>query len=497
MKSDQYIQSIKSVLIIDDQFPVYGDPGDVPAKETPRARALWAAFSSRGWLCDVERQGDIGNNSVIQRVANCDLLILDYHLGPNNDPVPALRIISKLASLPSPNIVVVYTLEKNLDEVLFRSAFFARGRRGYVDVGLQPREDWTNKQIASYLRGDEFEEADEIETWIVDKYGQEYGDDGYRPLQSVSLQPRYFQTASLFVLIVQKQDDESDREAARLIDDLSRAMRDWNPSLLACMFAASRRSIEADAFGADRSTVSPELEGGIWEYLASGEESYQRAHYVAERLLSYRLHSATRSLAQMMIKNHARAKSNISDVDKYNQRLHLNAFLCSQPFDLRHITIGTIVEIDNEFYLCVSPACDMELRPPNSENPWGVSLDPWRPVMFAKLESENPKKAVNKSEQGGHVFVNNSSNGVAAYTYLSSSGQPRIYVAFLKDRGELTEDNAIHGIFLRKDECGAMLTQDFRGKCISQLRAPYAENISQKVGGHISRIGVDFFKGPR
>ena len=120
-----YIRPIRSVLFVDDQFPTFGAQGDGDFEEADRARALWRACTSRGWLCDVDNAPDWTDATRRGRLTACDLLVLDLHL-MKDDPRPALAIVRELASHPAPNLVVVYTAEEQLDMVLLRMAATAR-----------------------------------------------------------------------------------------------------------------------------------------------------------------------------------------------------------------------------------------------------------------------------------------------------------------------------------------------------------------------------------
>src|SRR5579863_10334599 len=113
---------LRTVLLIDDEFPTYadlaaGDPGgdEKHFRQKDRAAALYRSFQQRQMICDVE-------NTVVEvqkdRIRKSDLVVLDYHLGPaDGDNEKALNILRELSDSKHFNTIVVYTQETNLDEV--------------------------------------------------------------------------------------------------------------------------------------------------------------------------------------------------------------------------------------------------------------------------------------------------------------------------------------------------------------------------------------------
>ncbi|MFZ8144783.1 response regulator receiver domain [Alteromonas macleodii] len=127
-----YIDPIKSVLAIDDQY--YSLDGLLDSiqrnthltenTELSRQLETLRMVRSRNWLADMhDGQGD---PTIFERLHQCDLLLLDYHLDKANpdDPEQALNILSKLNENHHFNLVIVYTAAENLKEV--RTEIFSK-----------------------------------------------------------------------------------------------------------------------------------------------------------------------------------------------------------------------------------------------------------------------------------------------------------------------------------------------------------------------------------
>lgn len=116
---------LRTVLMIDDEFPTYGDIFDLaekrrkanekPYTQSKLAVALCRGFQSRHMICDVEN--DVSDIKA-ERIRKSDLVLLDYHLGPEDgDSSKSIRLLRNLAKSKHFNTIVVYTAEPDLDEV--------------------------------------------------------------------------------------------------------------------------------------------------------------------------------------------------------------------------------------------------------------------------------------------------------------------------------------------------------------------------------------------
>ncbi len=127
-----YIQPIKSVLAIDDQYRALDSYLDEQSQisgvvyDKPRQKQVLEMVRSKSWLADMHDGQSKGiDDPLFKRLHQCDLLLLDYHLDPheNNDPTKALQILATLNENHHFNLVVVYTRATDLQEVK-REIFF-------------------------------------------------------------------------------------------------------------------------------------------------------------------------------------------------------------------------------------------------------------------------------------------------------------------------------------------------------------------------------------
>jgi len=523
-----YIEPIRSVLFVDDRFPTYAVGGEAYT-ESIRAKALWRACTERGWLCDMDNSADWSGPTQARRIASCDLLVLDYHL-VGDDPSAALKLIRDLSESPAPNLVVVYTAEPDLDGAFRNLAAHARGvRADLVDSDI-PDEyegltfEWSVADLNAFLAGERTwrgtfvrtcREAgvDHNQTAVAEQLLEQWFAfqlkaprlPEARRIQALECgDNRWFQCGNLFVALIGKPlEQDPDTEADTLLDGLKAAISAWSPPWLACLVAATRHHADQGAFRDDLDLPAKDLQNGLLHYIAEPMEEAEkrrRAHRVAAHLLDRRFTAAAGDMANYVLEG---AKGHPPPSEMVPPLMHANAFLCSERFTRHHLRVGTVFRSGNadEYWVCVTPACDMVPRARNVEiDPWGAELDPFRAMTAIRLDLKvKPGAAIRDAEQGRYVFFYdysrdpNSPIAAGAFNPTTGDPNPRLERMFAADFARTDADGRVR--ILRMTAKGAENTitlgeQDCFVAC--QLRAPYAERLSHVVGGHISRVGVDF-----
>lgn len=123
--AEVYIDPIRSVVVVDDEFPTLdaliakemGEPkgwtGNIRDVEAVRDILAFCRNRSRPWLVDVHDGREINIDdevNIAQHLHHSDLMILDYHLlGDSGTGEKSIKVLKKLAANPHFNLVVVYT----------------------------------------------------------------------------------------------------------------------------------------------------------------------------------------------------------------------------------------------------------------------------------------------------------------------------------------------------------------------------------------------------
>lgn len=537
---EAYIRPIRSVLFIDDQFPTFADSHQAADANRPRfaeadrARALWQACIQRGWLCDIDNSTDWGSPERQRRLAACDLLVLDLHL-VGQDNRPALAIVQNLARSEMPNLVVIYTADPKPDEALMAAAASARGvSKEALEADMDPEVEeleigWTKEDILSFLEGSSrwkrvyFSSsktaglhADEsigkvlLERWIASNLGAPIVD-SVVPIDRIRCsESRWFQCGNLFVVMIPKPKQIAEEEARIVLDGLETAIKEWAPPWLACLVASSRRSIETGSFRDDVDLPPEPLQAGLLRYIRATdevEERRRRAREVTSHMLSRRFARATDLMSDQLLRRTGMDFSSVPQAeggDDQTQLLHLNAFLCSEPFSRHHLRIGSIFRADSTYWVCVTPACDMVPRDRSrSIDPWGADLDPVRPMLALRLDiRRKPTEPLNQAEQGRFLFFwdteTQKNNPIIAACFNTKTGDPnpQLEQMFVGNRARVKDGNVRVQRCVRGEDGESVTTETLECVVVSQLRAPYAERLTHIVGHHLSRIGVNFLRLP-
>lgn len=535
---EAYVRPIRSVLFIDDQFPTFAHSDATAFSEAERARALWRACTQRGLLCDVDNSPDWISPERKQRLTACDLLVLDFHL-VGDDSGPALTIIQDLARSEAPNMLVVYTQDPYPDTVLLKIASWTRGVR--TDAPLpEALEDiestipWSSNDIIAFLKNQDdwketlraaceqadlpFPEDSQCTVLLERRLRRDSGVQPsveIRPIDEINLsRHRWLQCGNLFVVVISKVKDLApETEAEAFLRGLEDAVRQWDPHWLACLMAHSRRRVEAGAFRDDVLLPDDSLQNGLLGYISDPAsdplEQARRATEIGTYLLSHRSADAAKTLG---IQLHHRATSHRSERLTEADLLHLNAFLCSESFGHHHLHVGTIfVHRSDEprYWVCVTPACDMVPRDPDEGlNPWAAELDTFKPIVALRLKhlsqgSEKWKKALKEAHRGRHLFfwdrtADDERPLVTASFRDTSDPNPWLEQLFAGERARVQEGGFVqlYRCVASKSDAGEIVgppkLEPITCEPVAQLRAPYAERVVHVVGGHVSRIGVDF-----
>jgi hypothetical protein len=306
---------LRTVLMIDDEFPTFSDLARGETEQTKkrfaqkdRAVALYDAFQKRHMICDVE---NVANDVRPERLRKSDLVILDYHLGPgHNESDRAIEILRELAATKHFNTVVVYTAESNLDNVwldimaslsagwtTLPAALTGDARQHWErlsDEGSLP--DAAVEAMMAYSRRrntrslpDPVHKAarDELtalevplkdSTAIIEalihramaRRSGRYAAEPHRPaVGNYEDNKRWIQSGSVFVAILKKNDLTGDeRDPAGIMAELNNTLLAWKPNLIQILISEIQNILELEALATeDDHLKDPVTHTALWYYL--------------------------------------------------------------------------------------------------------------------------------------------------------------------------------------------------------------------------------------
>lgn len=306
---------LRTVLMIDDEFPTFSDLARGETEQTKkrfaqkdRAVALYDAFQKRHMICDVE---NVANEVRTDRLRKSDLVILDYHLGPgHNESDRAIEILRELAATKHFNTVVVYTAEPNLDNVWLDIMASLSGAWTTLpaDLSGEAQQHWERlsdegrlpdatieammayskrrniRSLATNVRQAAQEELVAlgvpqnqcgaiiealIHRAMAARSGR-YAAEPYRPaVGNYEADRRWIQSGSVFIAILKKDglsNDEAD--PAGIMAGLNNALLAWQPNLIQILISEIQNILELEALATeDDHLKDPVTHTALWYYL--------------------------------------------------------------------------------------------------------------------------------------------------------------------------------------------------------------------------------------
>lgn len=439
-----YTEPVRTVMLVDDRFRTFSqlarrsaDP-NAPAEgnyEDDRAASLWEACRLRGWACDVEN-GPVFTSSAKARIRKCDLIVLDFHL-VGQDSSHSIEIMTDLAESPGSNLVILYTIDPNLDNVRRTVAANLRGTKSFEgwldDETKRAWEDlpesvpaFSTEHVDGVLRGDRSFKGDpalqgELEEHSVPKRLQakvleaameRYLETTFQAKRTS--QPRHLQMSgreavqrwlrqdNVFIVFVSKEADHG----ASVFDALDSALANWQPSPLHVTAAYARDAIKRGGFRLDTAVLSDSHLRSGWIFHALEETPILGFRNLCERLVGSVTDAVIDEVAEFgagLIPTSTGEGASSSNLERARSMallpteptpkdpdiiLALNDFLCCEAYRGNHVRTGTIfARADGEeqdiYWICVTPACDMVPRPAGSDQ-WEGDLHPLRPMTVLR-----------------------------------------------------------------------------------------------------------------
>lgn len=312
---------------------------------------------------------------------------------------------------------------------------------------------------------------------------------------------RWIKADSIFIAFSEKADQDD------LIGDLQKALEDWNPAP-SRLFLAKLRA-EMDEYGVVAQSAALERRHALAHWyerllLSNGADRRWRiaesVHRHSDQLL-HQISGRVEDFANRLVDAEAavcepgeRCKEHFSidlanpDQRKRAAREH-NAFVCSQPPQGWHLTTGHVLEIENEHWVCLTPACDLV---PSQGGERAKAFGSRVPFMAVKLHPVNDGKA---PEVNTNLFVFlNFGEAIKAFGFNAQGkeGAAPLWRTFYAERRGMFGDGFVLKIAMMQPGARRLISVVKPARVVSQLRYEYALNLLQKLGVSMTRIGLDF-----
>lgn len=497
-----FIEPIKSVLFIDDQFPTYKCMFDplfnvdekieqydedisifteeelksvsktvVSKWENARIESLTESCRRKGYIFDIENDP---TDSSYRFINKADLLVIDFVLErETGSGTKCIDTLKELNNSKHFNLVIVYS---------------ANSPSGIL------------AEIS-----DSFNSANMVHT------------------KSESEDLFWIKADNVFLTIVQKpvENIATPENIDSLLTSLINSLVNYNPSRISMMlnkgvneFIANKERAINSIFKMDTVRYALIYHMINLENTSSDDETHVKASItqLIERTFSEMhkgIYDAVFDLNKKMLEDSitssedkkilAKSLENISvSVSDEDLFLALNTFLCSCEFTGHHFTNGTIFankDKESEVWLCVGPSCDLvprEIRGSESHLSFNHRIYPYKHFEAIRLhiiERTKYNKCLTNATKGEHVYLFNGNYCIYSVNHENKQF-PYIDHFLMSDSGRMCDNEAQIYTINYKNNKPRFLKLNV--KVVGQLRKEYADRILQNKGYYNSRIGVDF-----
>jgi len=575
---EAFIEPIRSVLIVDDDYPTFSEILDRqscendPGRREEESKKRWRkdpdgikkiveSFRAPGrpLLVDIHDGENVGHGEekkVAAHLHQSDLLVLDYQLdGANGDGSKAIDIARSVMSNNHFNLVVVHTnaglsevfpdmllglmsvREDLLNEEDLKSAqvLIEAAELDIADITDRIRESFSREQyfvarqglraaLSSAQRGNPpfaaFRAICEERGWTGGAISQIYSWAQYdfevrnRPKMNPnvdtaltwSVEGQWIRSKSAFFAFTKKGKNKN------ILDELLGALVAWSPKPSRLFLTRLRAELGEYGVVAEDAALGNDYVLARWYYqLLQGtklnrrtliEESVARH---TEQLMDF-VRPNVEKFAGRLVDKDAKGKLKGIELVKWHFKVDLgdlretnranrdhNVFACSKKPEGWHIETGHIFQMSDEYWICLSPTCD--LVPGQKVSGHFKEVAKHMPFLAVKLRSlsEGQVSAIKDIQSNRYLFLELKEE-IKSFCINDPSqvnSAPHWFPLYAANSGVFEKDLSID---ISKIEMGSskLVTRKYRAQVIGQLRYEYAINLMQTLGANFTRVGLGF-----
>ncbi|HDL7361908.1 response regulator receiver domain [Yersinia enterocolitica] len=337
---------------------------------------------------------------------------------------------------------------------------------------------------------------------------------------------KWIKSGNVFISLFNKSSDLGDNEAENIWLNLGQSLNEWKPSYYSMIKSEIQNKIEAEALSFEVHLANDIYGQAAWlnEILKATDQNIRKEKIdfifknIAEELY-FKLRS-NESLIDFIdgVFDHFSEEFDKIKIDQtedisrlkfcaesmglsYHNECHydmyhaLNMNTSSRNYREKYLTTGTVLfdENSNEWYLCVSAACDMV--PSQGNDSYHKRLKPHRLIQVLKLFISDAHTAITNATHSKFIFVyENTTTPNRKYFTVTNpvTNLPQIDYMIVLNHTSQTEMRIIDAMVLSSQE-NEVLPIPIKLKLKSQLRTGYAERYQLIASQYGGRIGVDYF----
>lgn len=309
----------------------------------------------------------------------------------------------------------------------------------------------------------------------------------------------YIGTGRVFVSVIKKSDVEN--PSSELYEALNLSLTQFNPSPMRLLMAKMRHELDERGIEQASLIIENRYTQAAWLYDLINNYTNPLAH---DKAIDLHWEQLARSTKEELRKFSTSLSNTILRIDPNKKQIikhffkdcvgnnglalgHLNAFACSTPVMNSHLITGSVLKMDNDYWICLTPACD--LVPGQRLGQWSERIGKEYLVFKGvKLNSININKANESASSNEFLYLN--ING-KPLSYNLGDGNPIWDTFYANNLGKLSNDKSVKLLCIRKQDDNLIL-KEVIACVIAELRYEYALNFLHKFGSNQTRVGLGF-----
>ncbi len=494
--------------------------------------------------------------AVAAHLHQSDLLVLDYQLEKSKpgDGTRAIEIIRSVASNDHFNLVVIHTSE-DLDKVFYpvltalvsiSDTGFSDGKKNAAKALIETREDeddeitarldesvsieqyfhsrlyptrfkrvvndghqpytafkevcreagWTDSQTSLVLDY----QFNEVEKSLIGKSNPNPSGELNWSTGSI----KWIRSDSVFIAFSNKTNEDN------LLEELQKALNDWNPQPSRLFLTKLRAEIDEYGVVAQSQALTNTHALAHWYKRLLEANGSQRRWQIAESVSRHSDQLLTAILPRVedyasrliqadggsgtpdeICKKHFKVDLQKTKTKLVAEREH-NAFVCSQKPDGWHLSIGHIFQMNKEYWVCLTPACDMV--PAQMSKTLIKTYGERLPFVGLKLQLVSEQTEIEDIQSNRFIFFR-VGDSVKRFSYnnpLRPNSKPLLHMLYAESRGIFVAGTFKLKIARTQSGATRLVSKKYDATVVKQLRYEYALNLIQKLGVSMTRIGLDF-----
>lgn len=325
---------------------------------------------------------------------------------------------------------------------------------------------------------------------------------------------RWIKSDSAFVAFSKKSHDDD------LVAELQSALNDWCPKPSRLFLAKIQAEMDESGFSTQEQALDNDHAEAYWyNRLLKANDETERQWLVAEsvsrhsdQLMNIVL-KGVEDFVMRLTREEISAEEESESEQICKDRFHIdlrddatmcravlehNKFVCSKKPEGWHLTTGHIFSMnDQEYWVCLSPACDMM---PSQTSKWKEeTLGNNVPFIAVKLHAVPKPKTILKYILSNRIVVLKIGDETKGFCFNNNprdeGSAPQLSLLYAENRGRFENGGFKFGVLRTAKKGEKLIFENCDAEVISQLRYEYALNLVQKLGVSLTRVGLDFSNG--